>query len=149
MQLSSPAFDDGDPIPERHGYDFENLNPPLSIADVPDEAVSLALIIDDPDAKEPAGKVWDHWVLWNVDPGTTGIAAGETPTGAIEGRNDFSETGYGGPKPPDREHTYVFELLALDTELALDRGSTKADFRTAAEGHVIETAELRGTFEPR
>jgi hypothetical protein len=149
MRLSSPAFDDGDPIPERHGYDFENVSPPLSVSGVPDEAVSLALIVDDPDATEPAGKVWDHWVVWNVDPETTGIGAGETPAGAVEGRNDFGETGYGGPKPPDREHTYVFELLALDTELALDRGSTKAELRAATEGDVLATAELRGTFEPR
>ncbi|SFL24629.1 hypothetical protein SAMN04487950_3025 [Halogranum rubrum] len=149
MKLSSPAFGDGDPIPQKHGYDFDNVSPPLAVEDVPDDTVSLALVVDDPDAKKPAGKVWNHWTVWNVDPATGEIAEGTTPTGATEGRNSYGNSGYGGPKPPDREHTYRFHLYALDTELALDRGSTKAELQEAIAGHVLAEAELRGTFEPR
>ncbi len=148
MRLTSPVFDDGDPIPERYGYDRDNVNPPLAFGDVPADTVSLALVVDDPDARESAGKVWDHWVVWNVDPGLSEIEEGSTPSGAIEGRNDFDETGYGGPSPPDREHTYHFRLYALDTELALDTGASKADLREAMDGHVVDEAELTGTYTP-
>lgn len=149
LELASPAFDDGDPIPEEYGYERRNVNPPLRISDVPDEAASLALLVDDPDAKEPAGKVWGHWVAWNVAPETTEIAADATPTGATEGENDFGERGYGGPNPPDGEHTYHFRLFALDEPLDLDAGATKEELEEALSGRVIEETELRGTYAPQ
>ena len=148
MRLSSPAFDDGEPIPDKHGYEKENTNPPLEIGEVPTDATSLALVLDDPDAQEPAGKIWDHWVVWNIDPDTSTIEEGMTPSGAHEGRNDFDEPGYGGPRPPDREHTYHFRLYALDTDIDLDVGSSKDDLREAIESRIIDETELRGTYTP-
>jgi len=150
LSLTSPAFDDGEPIPREYGYTERNVSPPLAVAGVPEAAVSLALLVDDPDAVAPAGKVWDHWVVWNVDPATTAIPEGWDPaaSGAVEGRNDYGGRGYGGPNPPDREHTYRFELYALGTTLDLPRDSTADDVRTAAEGSVLERATLTGTYAP-
>ncbi|MEF8779148.1 MAG: YbhB/YbcL family Raf kinase inhibitor-like protein [Haloferacaceae archaeon] len=146
MRLTSPAFDDGERIPEQYGYTAENVNPPLSIENVPDDAASLALIVDDPDAVEPAGKVWDHWVVWNVPPETTAIPEDWNPTDAEEGTNDYGEVGYGGPNPPDREHTYRFELFALDATLDLPTSTDADGLRSAMEGHVLERARLEGTY---
>lgn len=146
MHLTSPAFDDGAPIPRNYGYEEANVSPPLEIHDVPSEAASLALIVDDPDAQEPAGKIWDHWVMWNVDPDVGRIPEGQAP--GVEGKNDFGEVGWGGPAPPDREHTYVFRLVALDTELDLSSGATKRELEAAMDGHVLAEAELTGTYAP-
>ncbi|WP_225334335.1 YbhB/YbcL family Raf kinase inhibitor-like protein [Halomicrobium urmianum] len=164
MELASPAFEDGEPIPERHGYAEEDVNPPLEVSDVPDEAETLAIVVDDPDARDPAGKVWDHWVVWNVDPDRTVIPEGwdadergssspdsrarQDAEGAVEGQNDFGEVGWGGPNPPDREHAYRFLVYALDDELDLQRGAKKDDLYDAAEGHLVEKAELEGTYAP-
>jgi len=150
MRLSSPAFEDGDRIPRKYGYTRRNVNPPLAVEDVPGDAVSLALLVDDPDAVAPAGRVWDHWVVWNVDPGVGTIPEGwdAGAAGAEEGVNDYGGRGYGGPNPPDREHTYRFELLALDAGLDLASDSTADDVRAAAEGTVLARATLRGTFAP-
>lgn len=148
MRLSSPAFADREPIPDKYGYEKENVTPPLEIGDVPADAVSLALVLDDPDAQKPAGKIWDHWVVWNIDPDIATIDEGSTPSGAREGRNDFDEIGYGGPRPPDREHTYHFRLYALDTDLDLDPGVSKANLRDALETHILDETELRGTYAP-
>lgn len=148
MGLTSPAFSDSEPIPRRYGYTEANINPPLEIGGVPDDTVSLALVVDDPDAVEPAGKVWDHWVVWNIDPDTETIPEGWDAARSIEGQNDYGESGYGGPNPPDREHTYRFQLYALDEQLDLDTGSTKDDLQSAIEGHVIEEAQLEGTYAP-
>ncbi|QLK26292.1 YbhB/YbcL family Raf kinase inhibitor-like protein [Natrinema zhouii] len=146
LTLESPEFDHGDRIPEEYGYTKDNVNPPLEIDGVPDDADSLALIVDDPDAKEPAGKVWEHWLVWNIPPETTTISAGWSPDDATEGTNDFGETGYGGPNPPDREHTYRFKLFALDTTLELGPDAGADDLGSAIDGHVIERAQLEGTY---
>lgn len=148
MRLSSPAFADREPIPDRYGYEQDNVNPPLEIGEVPTDAVSLALVLNDPDAQEPAGKIWDHWLVWNIDPDTSTIEEGSTPSGAREGRNDFDELGYDGPSPPDREHTYHFRLYALDTTLDLDPGVSKEDLRAVLETHILDETELRGTYAP-
>ncbi|ELY79876.1 YbhB/YbcL family Raf kinase inhibitor-like protein [Natrinema pallidum] len=144
--LESPAFDDGDRIPEAYGYTETNVNPPLEIHGVPDDAETLALIVDDPDAKEPAGTVWDHWIVWNVPPETGTIPEAWDPDDATEGTNDYGDHGYGGPNPPDREHTYRFELLALDTTLDLDTDASAADLESAADGHVLKRTRLEGTY---
>lgn len=148
LRLRSPTFDDGDPIPDRYGYTAENVNPPLEIEGVPEGTQTLALVMDDPDAVEPAGKVWDHWVVWNVDPGTSRIPEDWDAPGAIEGRNDYGERGYGGPNPPDREHTYRFTLYALDAELELEAGASAAELEAAMEGSVVAETRLDGTFTP-
>lgn len=149
IRLTSSAFESGESIPTEYGYRERNVNPPLDVAGVPDEAKSLALVVDDPDAMEPAGKVWDHWVVWNVPPETTTIPRDWSPADGLEGRNDYGEQGYGGPNPPDREHTYQFRLLALDTSLDLDAGATKADLEDAMAGHVLAEALLEGTYAPQ
>lgn len=150
LELTSPVFDDGESIPEEYGYTERNVNPPLTVDGVPQSATTLALIIDDPDAVAPAGKVWDHWVIWNIDPAIGTIPEGWEPDAndATEGQNDYGETGYGGPNPPDRRHTYRFELLALDTELDLPPDSDADTLREAAEGSILETARLTGTYTP-
>ncbi|KAB1186770.1 MULTISPECIES: YbhB/YbcL family Raf kinase inhibitor-like protein [Haloferax] len=146
--LRSPAFDDGTEIPRQYGYTKQNRSPPLEISGVPADAASLALVMDDPDAMKPAGKVWDHWVVWNIDPDTTDIADGDVPAGAVEGTNSYGSRGYGGPNPPDGEHTYRFALYALDTELDLEPGATKAHLERFIDGHVVAETRLTGTYAP-
>jgi len=146
LELSSPEFDDRDRIPTAHGYTEANTNPPLEIRNVPSAAESLLLVVDDPDAREPAGTVWDHWLCWSIPPDTERIPAGSTPEGAVEGQNDYGETGWGGPNPPDREHSYRFLLYALDTDLDLGPDATKDDLYDAASGHMVGKAELTGTY---
>ena len=148
LELKSPAFSDGDPMPEKYGLTEENVNPPLEFEGVPEGAESLVLLMDDPDAMEPAGKVWDHWVVWNIDPTTTKIPEGSTPSGATEGMTNFGKTGYGGPNPPDKVHTYRFRLYALDSELDLSETATKEDVEDAMKEHILAEAELSGTFAP-
>jgi len=143
LKLTSSAFEDGGEIPRECGYKNGNREPQLTISGTPDGTKSLALIMDDPDAMEPAGKVWVHWVVWNIDPTAT-----ENLQDATEGMTDFGEVGYGGPAPPDKRHTYVFKLYALDSKLELAAESTKADVEKAMEGHIIEQTQLTGTYAP-
>lgn len=148
LALTSPVFEDGGTIPAKYGRDAQNVNPPLRIAAVPDTAASLALIMDDPDAVEPAGKVWVHWLVWNIDPTRTTIPEGWTPSDAVEGTNDFDTTGYGGPAPPDEPHTYRFKLYALDTMLDLSAGATKTELGEAMAGRIVARTQLEGTYAP-
>lgn len=148
LELTSRAFADGEPIPEEYSYTGRNVNPQLSIDGIPDESESLALIVDDPDAKEPAGKIWDHWIVWNIDPDRSEIPSAWKPADAVEGTNDYGGVGYGGPNPPDREHTYQFTLFALDSRLDLPPESTKATLEDAIKEHVIAQTTLTGTATP-
>ena len=160
LQLTSFAFSPGGEIPRKCGYKNGNTNPPLTISGIPKGTKSLTLIMDDPDAMEPAGKVWVHWVLCNWSSTKTEIDEGfrlqmykilmaKKDIGIVEGRNDFHEIGYGGPAPPDKRHTYVFKLYALDSVLGdLGVDSTKADVEKAMEGHIIEQTQLTGTYAP-
>ena len=142
LQLTSSAFSYGDEIPRQFGYKNGNEEPPLTINGIPEGTKSLALIMDDPDAMGAVGKVWVHWVVWNINPDTKRF------NDALEGMTDFGEVGYGGPAPPDKRHTYIFKLYALDTKLDLSNESTKADLEKAMEGHIIEQATLTGTYAP-
>jgi len=156
LKLTSSAFSDGNPIPRECGYKNGNKEPPLAISGIPAEAKSLTLIMDDPDAMEAVGKVWVHWVVWNIIPDRVQIDGGDiTPmyNSAIAaecelGMTDFGDVYYGGPAPPDKTHTYVFKLYALDTELDLPQNSTKADVEKAMEGHILEQTILEGTYAP-
>jgi len=150
MELSSPAFQDGGPIPEEYGYTERNVNPSLEISDAPSETEALVLVVDDPDAVEPAGKIWIHWLVWNVDPTRKRIPeewSTETAS-AVEGENDYGEVGYGGPNPPDREHTYRFRLFALDDELDVGAGGSLDELERAMDGHVVDEALYEGTYAP-
>ena len=153
LQLTSPAFSHGDEIPRKCGYKNGNSSPPLTIQmGESSDTKSLSLIMDDPDAMGAVGKVWVHWVTWNIAPaepnGLFGVGWNTKFNGAIEGMTDFGEVGYGGPAPPDKRHTYVFKLYALDSELDLPDKSTKADVEKAMEGHIIEQTQLTGTYAP-
>ena len=148
LQLTSAVFSNGNEIPRKFGYKNGNISPPLTIDKIPSDAKSMTLIMDDPDAMGAVGKVWVHWVMWNINPTTTEVTESMTPNGSVEGMTDFGEVGYGGPAPPDKRHTYVFKLYALDSELDLPQKSTKADVEKAMEGHIIEQATLTGTYAP-
>ena len=146
FKLTSTAFSDGDEIPRECGYKNGNITPPLTISGIPAGTKSLSIIMDDPDAMGAVGKVWVHWVAWNIDP--TIELDDVVDHLSIEGMTDFGEVGYGGPAPPDKRHTYVFKLYALDSELDLPGKSTKADVEKAMEGHIIEQTQLTGTYAP-
>lgn len=148
LTLASMAFSDGERIPEKYGHDAANVNPPLTIDGVPEDARSLALIVDDPDAVDPAGKVWVHWLVWNIAPGREQIPEDWRPDDALEGENDFGTVGYGGPSPPDAEHTYRFKLYALDEQLGLTEGATKGELGAAMEGAVLAQTQITGTYAP-
>jgi hypothetical protein len=145
MQLTSPAFDDGQPIPRLHAYKDEghNVAPTLRWSNAPENAHSFAIIVDDPDA--PRDQPWVHWVAYNIPGGCGGL-----PTDSItQGMNDYGERGYGGPMPPKGHgtHHYHFKLYALDADPDLRAGLTKAQLLDKIEGHVIAAAELIGTYE--
>jgi len=148
MKLESSAFQNGAEIPRKYGYKKENINPPLQFTDVPDTAKSLVLIMDDPDAMGAVGKVWVHWVIWNIEPSNNEIRENSTPPNSVQGKTDFGEIAYGGPAPPDREHTYVFKLYALDEKLTLNAGSSKLQVEEAMKNHVIAETKLEGKYAP-
>ena len=148
LTLHSSAFSDGEEIPKKYGYKNGNVSPPLKISNIPSDSKSLALIMDDPDAKAAVGKLWVHWVVWNIDPTATEISEGNLPQGSIEGSTDFGEKKYGGPAPPDKRHTYFFKLYALDTKLDLNQEANKTDLENSMKGHIIDEATLKGTYAP-
>ena len=146
--LKSTAFGNGDVIPRKFGYKNGNVSPPLTISGVPENTLSLALIMDDPDAMGAVGKVWVHWVLWNINSNETEIKENSIPSDCLEGETDFGEIGYGGPAPPDKEHTYIFKLYALDKKLSANKGSTKNQIEEAMKNHIIAETRLEGRYSP-
>lgn len=147
MKLTSSAFKHLARIPSTYTGDGEEYNPPLTIEQVPKGAQSLTLVIDDPDAVTVAGKVWDHWIVWNISPATKTIEENSVPEGAIQGKNSWNENKYGGPCPPQGEHRYVFRLYALDTNLMLSQTTTKKELEHAMKGHILEQTELVGVYK--
>jgi len=151
MELRSPAFEALGPIPRRHTCEGEDLAPPLHWSGVPAAARSLVLIVDDPDAPDPAAPVltWVHRVVVDIPPQAAGLPQGARPlpAGAREGLNDWQRMGYGGPCPPVGRHRYVFKLYALDTMLSALQQPTKAAAERAMRGHVLAQAEWVGTYE--
>ena len=146
MQLTSPAFENGRAIPAKYTCDGENISTPLKIDDVPSNTATLAIVMDDPDAVKPAGKVWDHWIVWNIPVDTTDIPEGTEPEG-VHGKGTGGNVEYSGPCPPDTEHKYRFTLYALDAELMLPAGSTKTDLENMMDGHILEQVTLTGTYK--
>lgn len=143
MKIESPSFKNNDTIPSKYTCDGEDINPPLKIAGVPKNTVSLVLIVEDPDAP---GKTWVHWTVWNIDPKTTEIAENSVPVGAIQGITDFGFAGYGGPCPPSGTHRYFFKLYAIDSLINLSSSATAKDIQKAIEGHILDSAELVGLY---
>jgi len=142
--LSSDAFRPGEPIPARYTCEGEDVSPPLSWSGAPEQARSLALIVDDPDA--PGGR-FNHWLAWDIDPTAEGLAEGEAAPS--EGSNDFGAVGYRGPCPPPGHgaHRYVFRLFALDSDLDLAAGASRQELERAIGTHALAVAELIGTYE--
>ena len=144
LKLTSPVFENNSPLPPRYTCDGENINPPLSIKNVPRKAKSLALLLDDQDA--PRGS-YVHWIVWNIDPETKDIKEDSVPADAVEGTNDFKKRNYGGPCPPTRAHRYVFKLYALDIRLNLEASSTKAALEKAMKGHILAQTQLLTSYK--
>ena len=140
LQVTSPAFGNHEPIPERYTSDGENINPPIEISGIPDGTKSLAIIVDDPDAPR---KTWVHWVVWNI-PVVTKIYESNVP--GVQGMNDMMQHNYGGPAPPSGTHRYFFKVYALDSRLDIPQNSRKEDLEKAMEGHVLATGQLVGTY---
>ena len=152
MILNSAAFQQNGHIPTKYTCEAEDVSPPLAWEGVPEDAKSLVLIIDDPDAPDPKAPkmVWVHWVVYNIPPDTKGLPenarGARLPQGTLLGVNDFKKTGYGGPCPPIGRHRYFHKLYALDITLELT-GATKSQIERAMQGHVLATAELIGTYQ--
>jgi hypothetical protein len=149
MELKSTAFEAGNMIPSKYTCDGQDLSPPLAWSNVPPKTRILALIADDPDA--PRG-TWVHWVMWNIPADARSLDENvpkrdSLPNGAKQGTTDFKRVGYGGPCPPSGTHRYFFKLYALDTTLNLPASTTKRDLEQAMKGHIVQQAELMGTYQ--
>src|SRR3989339_537065 len=143
MRLASSVFYHGGFIPKEYSCDGVGEHPPLQLFGVPEEAKSLVLIVDDPDA--PLG-LWTHWLLWNIDPQTIEIKACEVPAGAVQGKTSSGENVWGPPCPPSGTHHYRFKLFALDAALVLDSSAKQKDLEAALPGRVLDQAELIGLY---
>lgn len=153
LSINSSAFGHQTGIPRQYTCQGQDLSPPLSWSNIPEQAKSLALIVDDPDAPDPAAPkmTWVHWVLYNLPFTSKGlsenIATLALPAGTLEGKNDWLQTGYRGPCPPIGKHRYFFKLYALDIALPDLHTPSKAQLEKAMAGHIIGQAELIGTFQ--
>ena len=150
LPVTSTAFTEGRPIPDKYTCSGPNVSPPLQWSSAPTGVKSFALIADDPDA--PVG-TWVHWVLYNLPPASTSLAENlppspELPDGSKQGVNDFGQPGYGGPCPPaGKPHRYFFKIYALDAVLSLKSGATKKELLRAMDGHVLAQGQLMGTYQ--
>ena len=144
MKIESPVFEQNKSIPSKYTCDGEDIYPPLKFSRIPEDAKSLVLIVDDPDAP---GGTWVHWTIWNITPETEEVGEANLPQGAVEGITDFGKSGYGGPCPPSGTHRYFFKLYALDTTLDLDSSAEKEDIEKAMEGHILAQTQLIGLYK--
>lgn len=143
LQITSAAFEQGAAIPVKYSCDGQDISPPLAWSGTPEEAQSLVLITDDPDA--PVG-TWVHWVMFDIPVDTNSLPEGVQDAGT-DGNNSWGRTGYGGPCPPSGAHRYFYKLYALDTMLNLEPGATKEDVEKAMQGHILSQGELMGKYE--
>jgi Raf kinase inhibitor-like YbhB/YbcL family protein len=153
MQINSTAFANNGSIPTKHTCEGPDLSPALAWAGAPAGTKAFALVVDDPDAPDPAAPkmTWVHWVLYDLAASATGlpeaVAAKDLPKGTLEGTNDWKRTGWGGPCPPIGRHRYFFKLYALDAVLPDLGKPTKAKLEAAMKGHVLAEAQLMGTYQ--
>ena len=143
MKVMSQAFTHGGKIPDKYTMYGENRIPPIHFEDVPAKARSLALVVEDPDATRGT---FNHWLLFNMDPKIKDIKEDCVPVMATQGKNDFGEVQYDGPKPPSGEHRYFFKAFALDTVMPLSRGTTREALEREMKGHILDSAELMGKY---
>ena len=146
MSLTSSAFREGDMIPQKYGFNDENLSPPLSWSGVPEGAQSAVITCDDPDAP---GGTWVHWVIFNIPAAAGGLPEGVSreevlQDGSVQGVNDFNKIGYDGPAPPYGIHRYIFKVFAIDTVIDLEAGATKKELFNRMAGHVLGEGKLMG-----
>ena len=150
LSISSPAFCDGEKIPTKYTCEGQDISPQLNWNGIPEEAKSLTLIVDDPDAP---GGVFTHWIIFNIPPDSSGLSEAfpstpRLPDGTLQGENDFGSIGYGGPCPPSgRPHRYQFTLYALDGTLDLKEGASKKQVIDAMQGHILAQGRLTGTYQ--
>ncbi|HYU54507.1 MAG TPA: YbhB/YbcL family Raf kinase inhibitor-like protein [Gemmatimonadaceae bacterium] len=153
LKITSSAFQPNGSIPSQYTCEGKDISPPLTWSAAAGNAKSFALIVDDPDAPDPAKpqRVYVHWVVHNLPASSTGLPenASKTglPKGAVQGKNDWGKAEYGGPCPPIGRHRYFFKLYALDTALTGLSSPTKADLERAMKGHVVDSGELIGTYQ--
>lgn len=143
MKIFSTAFENNQNLPSKYTCDAENINPPLTISETPENAKSLVLIVDDPDA--PSGD-WVHWLVWNIDPKTTAIKENSVPSGT-QGQTDFGQNKWDGPCPPSGSHHYHFKIYALDTMLEIPATFKKAEVEEAMKNHIIDQSETVGIYQ--
>jgi len=146
MKISSNAFENNQEIPGKYTCDGKNINPPLTISDIPATAKSLVLIVDDPDA--PVG-TWVHWVVFNIPPTTKEITENAVPKNSSQGITSFGKPGYGGPCPPSGTHRYMFKLYALNGILNLDQHADKKAVEAAMQPYIIDQSQLTGLYSKK
>ena len=147
MQITSSDFQNLESIPLKFSHGGENINPSLTFSEIPADAQSLVLIVEDPDAP---GGIFTHWILFNMSPATLQIVQGQLPVSGVQGLNDAHQNSYYGPNPPSGTHRYFFKLFALDEMLEFEESSSvdSKKIYEAMDGHIIDKAELIGTFSP-
>jgi len=143
ISVTTPAFQAGGDVAAKFTCNGANVNPELKINGVPNEAKSLVLIVDDPDA--PRG-LFTHWIVWNIDPKATDIGENSAPAGGIQGTNDFGKRNYGGPCPPSGTHRYFFKIFALDAKVDLKPSARRAELDAAMRGHILAQSELMARY---
>jgi hypothetical protein len=149
LHVESPAFHMNGSIPPQFTADGDDIAPPLAWSAPPPTTKSIALLVEDPDAPDPAApqRTWVHWVVTGIPASATELRSDdELPAGAVAGTNDWHRRGWGGPNPPIGRHRYFFKLFALDIPLAAP-GMTKQELLSAMKGHVVAQGELVGTYE--
>jgi Raf kinase inhibitor-like YbhB/YbcL family protein len=153
LKVTSSAFQQGGSIPTQYTCEGKDISPPIAWGGLPNNTKSVAMIVDDPDAPDPAKpqRVYVHWVVYNISPQTTSLPENASksgmPAGAVQGKNDWGKPEYGGPCPPIGRHRYFFKLYALDTTLTGLKDATKADLERAMKGHIVDSGELMGTYQ--
>lgn len=143
MKLTSSDFEHMEKIPTKFTGDGQDINPNLEISEIPENAQSLVLIIDDPDA--PMG-TWVHWLVWDISPKTNLISENSAPENSMQGKNSWGRNDYGGPMPPSGSHRYFFKLYALDIKLDLSEGTSAEELKRAMQEHILNKAELVGLY---
>lgn len=144
MKITSSVFENNGFIPKKYTCQGDGVNPPLDFSDAPNEAKSLVLIVDDPDA--PMG-TWTHWTVWNMKPDVREVGENSIPENVISGMNSSGKNGYQGPCPPSGTHRYFFKLYALDQYLGLKPSANRADLDRAISGHIIDSGVLIGLYK--